>query len=69
MSSSSPFSLATATMSAFFILLRADLEGISTVSNSLTSSFFGSSGDVEPPNNREKKPFFLFSWLSLIIFA
>jgi len=52
-------------MSAFFILLRADFVGISLVSSILVSSFFGSSGADEPPNNREKKPFFLFSLLSL----
>ena len=68
-SSSSPFSFAAKTMSAFFILLRVDLVGISVVFIELISSFFGSLGEEKPPNNLEKKPFFLFSLLSLIMFT
>ena len=74
MSNSRSFSFAIATISAFFILFKADLFGILTVSAIVCCSFLASLclvslGALKPPNILEKKPFFLFSLLSLIIFA
>ena len=68
-SRSNPLSFATDTMSAFFILLSTDFDGISDDSLTEISALFILSDDSEPPNSLEKNPFFLFSLLSLIIFA
>ena len=56
-------------MSAFFILLSADNEGNSADSSVDTTLVLVSSDELEPPNNLEKKPFFVLSLLSLIMFA
>ena len=78
-SKSSPFSLAVSTISAFFILFKADLDktsvitlpsaGISSISWTELTSFLDSLGASELPNNLAKKPFFFLSLLSLIIIA
>ena len=68
-SNSSPLSLAKATISAFFILFKADFVGNSIDSTGFSAATSVSLDAVEPPNNLEKKPFFSFSLFSLIIIA
>ena len=69
MSKSSPCAFAESTISAFFIFLTEDNEGISSFSIEVGFVLLVSLGVSEPPNNLLKKPFFLLSVLSLIIFA
>ena len=68
-SKSSPKPLAVATISAFFILFKADFVGVSESFKDDLYKLSFSLGVDEPPNKREKNPFFLLSLVSLIIFA
>ena len=69
MSKSSPCALAESTISAFFIFFTEDNVGISSFSIGVGFALLLSLDVLEPPNSLAKKPFFLLSLLSLIIFA